>query len=594
MNDPGANDRLEQLLEQFCVDALSADQWTELQELLAGNREAQLRYSEVVFFREGMTYLLSSIPGDGSFEGDTRQPAAVSLPENPQTPFRPTSFRQWMPSWVLAASITFVACATLALSAYRVFPWNTAPVVDSSRRMHPAASLPRGLQQNNQLGKISGLSIDASADGLLRSTQVGQDLRCGEVLQIATGFIRVQLFSGPELLIEGPAEFSLIGEESVFIRSGRLSAHGGQRLLLQTPLITAECVSARVSFEAADNDSASIFVNEGIVTLMTTPQEHIESEKLRLLRAGEGLLVNPSASRHSLQVTARGPIPGIVQQWQQVEERLSDYQRLVLSDRPLAYWPLVQVQKNHRVLDLTQNGHDGLPIGNWPANLDDVVTDPTGRGVYFNGECYIEPDRKPPIRIQDGFAVEAWAKPQGPPQFQAIFTSRWVLSSGTPSQQCFGITLYAGDTNCWKFWTGRGRYGEAWNVLESPGTINRDEWTHVVGVFTPQGSVSPGNFLGKVHLYVNGRQVIEDVHDASVTDFEWPARIGAAEYVPRYLTSWLFKGFISDVAIYGYPLDATSIKKHYERGKLSVRIDMTDHRLSASPLLATFGKRPSP
>ena len=75
---------------------------------------------------------------------------------------------------------------------------------------------------------------------------------------------------------------------------------------------------------------------------------------------------------------------------------------------------------------------------------------------------------------------------------------------------------------------------------------------------------------GVGRLYVNGAEVMQLEQEVSLTDFDWPARIGAAEFVPRYLTSWLFKGYLSDIALYGYPLEPERIKEHYEVGQPSV------------------------
>jgi hypothetical protein len=459
------------------------------------------------------------------------------------------------------------------------------------RELLPASSAPATLLADNQLGKISGLSLEASADGLLRSMQVGQQLRCGEVVQLPTGFVLVQLDAGPELLIEGPAEFSLIDAESVFVRSGRLSAKSGARLLLQTPLLSAECLDARIAFEANDDDSAAIYVNEGVVTIAATPQDRGEGQKLQVLHSGEGIVTEPAGDKNRLRVSARGPLHGIIEDWSKVEERLSPYQRLVLADRPLAYWPLHNVRKNRRVLDLTQNGHDGLPIGNWPSDVDAQQTDDSGRGVYFNGECYIEPDRKPPIKIESGFAVEGWAKPEGPPQYQAIFTSRWVLASHTPNQQCYGVTLYAGDTDRWEFWTGRGRHGDFWNVMESPETIDRSQWTHLAATFTPTSGGASGYQRGVARLYVNGKLSLEMEQETPLTDFDWPARIGAAEYVPRYLTSWLFKGYLADIAVYGYPLEAARIQEHSKAGRSTADSATSRHAPRSPWLFATIPGR---
>lgn len=608
------NDELEALLEQLTLAGLDAAEWQRLQTLLADNPAGQRRYLEAIHLREGLGYLLSHEPtlsGDqaqlGAAAGTASSAAAADAEAAAETSAigertlrmsrggRP-SWQRWVPLWAAAAGVAFVAGA----AAVAIYQQGWGPLLarqepEAPRTVAPVTASPIPLLQERQLGKVSGLSLDASAEAISSSMQVGQILRCGEVVQLPVGFMRVQLDDGPELLIEGPAEFSLVGNESVFVRSGRLSTRGGQRLLLQTPLLTAECLDAVVAFEAADDDSASIYVSEGVVTLMTTPQERVESEKLRVLHSGEGIVAEPTGEKNSLRTTARGPLTTIITEWSDIEKRLSKYQQLVLGDRPLAYWPLYRVRKNRRVLDLTQNGHDGLPIGNWPAELDgDGESDESGRGVYFNGESYVEPDRKPPVKLQNGFAIEGWAKPEGPAQYQAIFTSRWVLESYTPNQQCFGMTLYAGDTNRWEFWTGLGKRGQFWNVMESPQEIARKEWTHVVGVFTPTAAGAPGFMHGVGRLYVNGEEVLQLEQDVSLTDFDWPARIGAAEFVPRYLTSWLFKGYLSDIALYGYPLEPQRIKEHFQVGQPTVSEKTSALRPSSPWLLASLGRRSAP
>jgi hypothetical protein len=431
--------------------------------------------------------------------------------------------------------------------------------------LRPVASTPAlPFVQTSYLGKVSGLSLDASAHGLLRSMQVGQELRCGEVVQLSSGFIRIKLNSGSQLIIEGPAEFSLVGEDRVFVRVGKLAAAEGPLMVIQTPLLTAECRDASAAFEIDDDDSARVFATTGVVTLYSTPQEDSISEELRVLHGGEGLLVQ--GGRKRITAAAAGPLTSVVDSWAQVESRLRPYERLILEDRPVAYWPLYQVRKNRRVLDLTQNGYDGLPVGNWPTDqVSDDLND--SRGAYFNGECYIEPDRKPPFKPQGGFAIEGWAKVEGGPQFQSIFTSRWVLRSHEPDCQMYGFTLYAGDKDQWEFWSGNGRKGDLWQKLVSPAPVRRGEWTHVAATFVPTDRPNPDEVEGTVHVYVDGQRVAEGTHQISLTEFEWPARIGAAEYVPRYLTSWLFKGGLRDIALYDYPLEASEIEEHYEAGR---------------------------
>jgi hypothetical protein len=573
------NDELEPLLEQLTIADLDAAEWERLRTLIADNPLAQQRYVEAIHLREGLAYLLSHeslAAGDGDNAHAVEQLAKSSIADASRSGAAPdaTSFMsrarqarsRWLPSWAAAAGVAFVAGA----AAVALFQQGWAPMLASReaeplRTIAPVIASPAPLLQETQLGKISGMSLEASADRLSRVTHVGQELRCGEVVQLSQGFVRIDLLSGTTLVIEGPAEFSLMSERSVFIRSGRATVSADQQLTLQTPVVTAECMSAHVSFDVADDDSASVYVHDGIVTLLTTPQEESVSEKIDTLHAGRGLRVDCSRTG-KLTTAGCGPLRGVVADWSEVEQQLSGYQQLVLSDRPLAYWPLELVDRNRRVLDLSQNGFDGKPVGNWPAEPSDSAAQ---GGVYFNGESYIEPDKKPPLNPQTGFSVEGWAKVEGGPEFQSIFTSRWVLRSHEPDCQMYGFTLYASDQDCWEFWSGNGRPGDLWQKLVTTTKVDRSQWVHVTATFQPTGRPIAGEVEGTVRMFVNGEEVASGVHQLSLTDFEWPARIGAAEYVPRYLTSWLFRGWMRDVAVYDYPLEASRVRKHFQTGKSS-------------------------
>ena len=581
------NDELEPLLEQLAIADLDAAEWDRVRALIADNPAAQQRYLEAIHLREGLAYLLSHEPmtaGD-----DTAATELIAKPSAAEASSRtsssgPTAFiaharqarARWFPSWAAAAGVAFVAGA----AAVALFQQGWAPLLASReaeppRTVAPVIASPAPLLQETQLGKVSGMSLEASSDGLSRVTHVGQELRCGEVVQLSQGFLRIELHNGTTLVIEGPAEFSLMSERSVFVRTGRVTVSGDQQLSLQTPVVTAECMSARVSFDVADDDSASVYVHDGIVTLLTTPQEESVSEKIATLHAGQGLRVECSRSG-KLTTADCGPLRGVVADWSEVEQQLSGYQQLVLSDRPMAYWPLNLVDRNRRVLDLSQNGFDGKPVGNWPVEPSDSADE---EGVYFNGESYIEPDKKPPLNLLTGFSVEGWAKVEGGPEFQSIFTSRWVLRSHEPDCQMYGFTLYAGDQDCWEFWSGNGRPGDLWQKIVTTTKVDRSQWAHVTATFQPTGRPIAGEVEGIVRMFVNGEEVASGVHQLSLTDFEWPARIGAAEYVPRYLTSWLFRGWMRDVALYDYPLEAARVRKHFQSGKSEA-----SPRTSATPV----------
>jgi len=570
-------------LERMCFDLLSEAEQEALAVKIAEDEEVLNRYIETVHMREGLPYLLSDWPTT-SDESQTLEPFDPKghLSSTPATENSPSThkfkrlqdnlFRRhhnsWLSGWVQAASVAFIAGACLMSAVHK---WQAANdgMSDGNFSQLPLApvSHPEFTRfRNDTLGRISGLSPDACNDVGLLSMQVGQELKCGEVVQLSTGYIRVQLQADVECILQGPTEFSLVGPNSIFVRKGQLSAIGMDDFTLQTPLLTFECQQAVAAFEVTDIQSAKVYLEEGSITLHSTPREGFASEQLKLLRPGRGLLATSNGKTGAINLMAATRWGGVAWQWSDVERQLSDYERVVLSDDPVAYWPLQNVRRNRRVLDLTQNGYDGLAIGNWP--VDDTSQPSTEMGTYFNGESYIEPDHKPSIDPRKGITIEGWAKVMGGPEFQSIFTSRWVLNSLKPDCQCFGFTLYAGDTDHWEMWMGSGVPGELWQKVISPNPIERGRWNHVAATFEPTGPAMDDELVpGKVILYVNGQPVAEDTMRASLKDFAWPARIGAAEFVPRYLTSWLFEGNLSDVAVYSYPLDAATIKRHFELRK---------------------------
>jgi hypothetical protein len=581
-----SSDSFERLLERFSIEGLSLDDWRKLADHIAADENALQRYIEAVQWQQSVAYLVDGHsaashdwlpPIDGAAaehldagshaEVATTASRTITSTASGKTLKRRTRINPW---WATGACIAFLAGAAIATLSLPRGPGFSSANYDVPAS--PTAPLMAVQQtpfvQDYQLAKVSGLSLEASAEGLLRSLQVGQELRCGEVVQLTEGFMRVGLHSGPELIIEGPAEFSIIGKDSVFVRVGRVAASGADNLLLQSPRLTAECNAAELLFEAHEDTSTEVYAYKGVVTMRNIAHANSSNAKLAVLHEGQGLVVGaetPSVKPSTVTTTAP---PHALRNWPAIENKLTAAQRLVLSDRPVAYWPLYNVRRNRRVLDLSQNGYDGQAIGNWPLESAPVANDEPG--AYFNGESYIEPDRKPKLDFRNGFTIEGWAKVSGGPEFQSIFTSRWVLDAHTTHLQCLGFTLYAGKNDRWQMWTGSGRYGELWRELHSDVELERHRWTHVVATFEPEETVGtkPIEFVkGTVYLYVDGKLAAKDSREMSLMDFEWPARIGAAEFVPNSLTAWLFRGHLRDIAVYDYPLDATRIKAHHEIGK---------------------------
>lgn len=593
-SNPPCSRTTEELLESLFVQGLTPDSWEVLAGQLQSDPGAMRRYIETIHLCQMVSD--RSAPNGGSVT-PFKSPAE-SEPQPTATGSSPAESHGARPSaspsldvskgardshtwrWVVGAA-SLAASLAFVLGVYSR-SWLETETAESAGPTLVAESTPFGgangvvaqpesasawnasFAQRDRLALVTGLTPAASADGLLRSMQVGDSLRCGEVVQLTEGVMRIELASGAEMLLEGPAEYSIVGSSAVFLRLGRLHMTGSGDCVVQTPLITVEGHHAELAVTAQRDELATAYTYRGEVRVHSNSWTNHPGSLIRTLASGKGLSAQPNPTPRQLATTTVEAPTDLPRSWAEVERQLHPYERMVLAKDPLAYWPLHHVRRNRRVLDLTQHGFDGQAIGNWPVELADSQPH---RGAAFDGESYIEPDRKPPIDVKRGFTIESWAKVTGGPEYQSVFTSRWVFASNTPSQQCFGFTLYAGDDDHWEFWSGSGEYGKNWQQLVGMAPVDRGRWTHVSATFTPKRIVDGEYVDGDVQLYVDGQLVGEAVQSMSLMDFEWPARIGAAEFVPKSLTSWLFVGEIRDVAIYNFVMTPQQIQEHHAAGR---------------------------
>ncbi|WP_197531206.1 LamG domain-containing protein [Posidoniimonas corsicana] len=386
------------------------------------------------------------------------------------------------------------------------------------------------------------------------------------MVQLAHGVARIQLLAGPEVIVEAPAEVSIVDDHGIYVHQGRVSATAEGRITLQTALAAVEGEDSECSAVVEPDQPLQVFCHRGDIRVVSLRPGESRPAVLRELGPSEGAEFYWAPDASSSKVVSIEHPGDIVRDWSQVTDRFHPYEQVVLGDRPVAYWPLMHVRRNRRVLDLTQHGFDGQSVGAWPSESKAVALTQE-RGAYFDGGCYIEPDTKPRVDLTNGFTIEGWANVTGGPEYQSVFTSRWVLGAGTSTQQCFGFTLYAGADDRWQFWSGSGEYGAGWQALTSDEPLERHRWTHVAARFRPLREAEGQWVEGAVELYVDGELAAEGVHRMSLIDFEWPARIGAAEFVPKSLTSWLFQGELRDIALYDYPLDDTQLQAHHKRGR---------------------------
>ncbi|MDB6065236.1 MAG: hypothetical protein JWR26_1444 [Pedosphaera sp.] len=215
------------------------------------------------------------------------------------------------------------------------------------------------------------------------------------------------------------------------------------------------------------------------------------------------------------------------------------YAQGVLSKNPIAYWRLDETGGTvayDYVGGYNGNVAGGVVFGQTGALFGDGNTSYGFDGASGNVNLPYTPGLNPLA-----FTVELWVKCTGG---TGVYRAPFMSRAGSPLN---GFNFYASSGNTWQFWTGNG----AWNIITGPSVV-LGQWVHLVGSYDGTNQT----------FYVNG-QLAGTIQTSFIpnTDPASVIRIGAASS-----STYWFPGYIDDVAIYNYGLDATQALADYQAG----------------------------
>jgi Concanavalin A-like lectin/glucanases superfamily len=259
------------------------------------------------------------------------------------------------------------------------------------------------------------------------------------------------------------------------------------------------------------------------------------------------------------------------------------YRAAVMAKNPIAYWRLGE-SSGPNALDETQNGHDGIYIGNPTFGQPGAIQGDSNTAVQFNGSNYVEiPDSvdlsQPTSTF--GLTVEAWMRPDTlafPGETSTDSTQNlyvhW-LGKGGPQQYEWAFRFYSSEPSqaadarpnriSAYIWSPPGKEGAGAYVQE---VVAIGVWTHVVACFEPgdKNTCPPAGvqiYLDGVlkegptqigTLYCNPCFAVQPAHGTA------PLRLAT-----RDLASFLV-GALDEVAIYPRVLRPDEILSNYKLG----------------------------
>ncbi len=241
---------------------------------------------------------------------------------------------------------------------------------------------------------------------------------------------------------------------------------------------------------------------------------------------------------------------------------ISAYEKTVVSDGPLAYYPLDDsIDSSPMAEDLSGNGNFGYyvntdPVGNSVAGPSAYIP----HGVNFSSALVdlsrgIQPSL---LNFSGPISMEAWVQPADSTSFGDVMAKGY---DGNTYQETVIRENGAGNGNNY--------YASSGSAGVSGGQQN-PVWTHIV--LSSDGA--------RCNLYVNGVlvQSVSDTVGSQIYSDPWAIGDGTGAGNSRY-----FNGAISQVAIYNHGLSTNQVLQHYFMGSFGVAPSNSIPIISAQP-----------
>jgi Concanavalin A-like lectin/glucanases superfamily/FecR protein len=276
------HEELRALLEALCDESITSGQKARVEELLLGDPEAEIYYIHYMQMQaEILREFGGAVPVSGAgrpepvlcIEDKATEPAAdrPGSPD-PRQVRRPRSRRPWM-AWTIAA----VAClvALLALGRPISIPpggGRQAPrsmtVANRSAERREAGEGTTSKGGRRSVAVLTRM-VDVRWGPTTLPTELGSALPTGR-LRLISGLIQLEFYRGAVVVLEGPADFELLGTDRAFCRQGKLrvrAANQSSKFSVETPNANVIDLGTEFGIRVDEQGGSEVQVFEGSVEL---------------------------------------------------------------------------------------------------------------------------------------------------------------------------------------------------------------------------------------------------------------------------------------------------------------------------------------
>jgi len=210
-------------------------------------------------------------------------------------------------------------------------------------------------------------------------------------------------------------------------------------------------------------------------------------------------------------------------------------------ERGVAAWWRFDEGEGTETRDELTGAADAVAFARWTRGVE-------GTALRFNGySSYVSRAAALAPRFRDGFSVEAWVKLLGEPDGWCAIVN----------QHNYPLGYYFGLDGAGDFGLHLGAGGKWW-ACAAAARLPVKQWTHLAATFDKRFGIL---------LYADGREAGRLRCEGELT----PAPDTDLLIGKHNLHPWVFNVAIDDVRLYGRPLSAAEIQKHYAAGRAQIQ-----------------------
>lgn len=364
----------------------------------------------------------------------------------------------------------------------------------------------------------------------------------GEPLGITAGLVELQLTKGATLVIEGPADWKINGENSATLTRGKLVAkvpHQAIGFTLDTPQARIVDLGTEFGVAVDDEGAADVHVLRGRIDVQGNSRAGKTSNALQ---AGQ-----------SLQITSEGVVvpsssPAIAEKFNRLAESGKKQPAESVANPTtglVAYYPFDGDTRDHAAEVAANSGKtaDDLKL----SGQGEFLAGQVGKGLRLMGGFASAPF-SPDVKLPPTFTIEAWIVAERLTSGYQRIVLNWG-DDPTPirvyhlSIKSRGLELAVGQTNH--------QY-----VRAEGGELKIERWQHIAGV-------ADGKNL---HVYLNGEEVATTPFDGTLAENDQEG-LGIGDSQQGQGPTMRFRGAIDELAIWKVALSPEQIAAHAARGR---------------------------